>query len=89
MPEDREQSALTINGKKNRLNRNDFDQLALALGIGQRPSERVYQKILTKLPQMEELIGQGFLPTEIQEKYKQLLTERAQLIGASPPHDPK
>jgi serine/threonine-protein kinase HipA len=89
MPEDREQSALTINGKKNRLNRNDFDQLALALGIGPRPSERVYQKILNKLPQMEELIGQSFLPIELQEEYKQLLAERARLIGAVPPQGPK
>jgi len=60
MPEDLEESALTINGKKNRLKRADFDELAAKLGIPAKSSERVYAKFVKKQTAMLELIGQSF-----------------------------
>ncbi|MBL8027735.1 MAG: HipA domain-containing protein [Fibrobacteres bacterium] len=42
LPEDREESALTINGKKAKLNRSDFDSLAKSLGLSEKQRDNVY-----------------------------------------------
>ena len=76
MPEDLEESALTINGKKNRLKRADFDELASKLGIPVKSSERVYAKFAKKQPEMLELIERSFLPDGMKELYVKLLIER-------------
>ena len=73
MPEDLEESALTINGKKNRLKRADFDELATKLGIPAKSSERVYAKFVKKQTAMLGLIEQSFLSDEMKEKYIALL----------------
>jgi hypothetical protein len=48
MPEDLEETALTINGKKNRLRRADFDELAEKLGLASKSADRVYRKFEKK-----------------------------------------
>ncbi|MBB3841892.1 serine/threonine protein kinase HipA of HipAB toxin-antitoxin module [Runella defluvii] len=80
MPEDLEESALTINGKKNRLKRADFGELALKLGIPVKSSERVYDKFAKKQLVMLELIGQSFLPDAMKEEYAQMLIERIERL---------
>jgi serine/threonine-protein kinase HipA len=81
MPEDVEESALTINGKKNRLKREDFDELATKLGIPVKSSERVYTKFVKKRAALLELIGQSFLPDIMKEEYAKLLMERVERIN--------
>ncbi|MFN3382303.1 MAG: hypothetical protein ACK41O_22810 [Runella zeae] len=71
--EDLEESALTINGKKNRLKRVDFDELAIKLGIPVKSTKRVYAKFLKKQTAMIELIGTSFLPDEMKQEYTSLL----------------
>lgn len=73
MPEDLEESALTINGKKNRLKRADFDELATKLGIPAKSSERVYAKFVKKQTAMLGLIEQSFLSAAMKEEYIALL----------------
>lgn len=80
MPEDLEESALTINGKKNRLKRTDFDELATKLGIPAKSSERVYAKFVKKQTAMLGLIEQSFLSDEMKEEYSQLLMERIERL---------
>ena len=76
MPEDLEESALTITGKKNRLKRADFDELASKLNIPVKSSERVYTKFAKKQAEMLELIERSFLSDEMKELYVKLLVER-------------
>ncbi|MFN8349084.1 MAG: HipA domain-containing protein [Spirosomataceae bacterium] len=76
MPKDPDESALTINGKKNRLKRVDFDEVASKLGIPVKSSERVYARFAKKQPEMLELIERSFLPDEMKELYVKLLIER-------------
>jgi serine/threonine-protein kinase HipA len=76
MPEDLEESALTINGKKNRLRRADFDELATKLGIPAKSSERVYAKFVKKRAAMIDLIQVSFLSDAMKEEYVKLLINR-------------
>lgn len=80
MPEDLEESALTINGKKNRLKRADFDELATKLGIPTKSSERVYAKFVKKQTTMLGLIEQSLLSDAMKEEYSQLLIERMERL---------
>ena len=80
MPEDLEESALTINGKKNRLKRADFDELATKLGIPVKSSERVYTKFVKKQTAMLELIGQSFLSNTMKEEYVALLVNNIEKL---------
>jgi len=44
-PSDREETALTINGKKNRLQRKDFDTLAITIKIPEKTKNSIYKVI--------------------------------------------
>ncbi|WP_028666150.1 HipA domain-containing protein [Runella zeae] len=81
MPEDLEESALTINGKKNRLKRGDFDELATKLGIPAKSSERVYAKFVKKQTAMLGLIEQSFLSDEMKAEYAKLLIKRIEMLN--------
>lgn len=76
LPEDKEESALTINGKKNRLSRTDFNQMANSLGISDKATERVYERFGQKRTTLCDSIEDSFLPLDLQEKYKALLVAR-------------
>lgn len=74
--DDKEESALTINGKKNRLKRSDFDTLARSLKINEKALAYIYKRFEKALPKWEEMIAQSFLSKEMQAKYTELLSLR-------------
>jgi len=81
MPEDLEEMALTINGKKNRLTKVDFNKLGESLGISAKAMESVYQKFAKKMDRMSLLISESFLNPSLADDYLNLVIERGQKIG--------
>lgn len=81
MPEDLEQMALTINGKKNKLKKNDFMQLANSLQLSEKSVEIVLQNFRNKQQEIFKLIEQSFLNFEKQESYKELFKSRIDLLN--------
>lgn len=80
LPEDKEESALTIGGKKNKLSKNDFIDLGLKLGLTQKQIENTFKRFLKAEKQMIAFIQQSFLNKEYQELYIQLLQKRLELF---------
>ena len=80
LSEDKEESALTIGGKKNKLSKNDFIDLGLKLGLTQKQIENTFKRFLKAEKQMIALIQQSFLNKEYQELYIQLLQKRLELF---------
>lgn len=76
IPEDKEQSALNINGKRNKLTRKDFDVLAQSLSIDKLPLQSIYDRFSKNYRRWMEVIRFSFLSAEMQEKYVQLIDER-------------
>lgn len=70
---DNEESALTINGKKNRLSLNDFNKLAESLKINEKSLKSIYSRFDKVLPQWTTFIRQSFLSKEMQDNYIDLL----------------
>jgi len=76
MPADKEESALTINGKKSKLNRNDFQVLATSLKITDKALQAIYSRFEAVLPIWVSWVKQSFLSKHMQEEYIELLNER-------------
>ena len=77
---DDDELALTLNGKKKRLKRQDFITSGLTMGVEQKTIERLIGKYVRLLPEMKKLIGNSFLNSKLRDKYAQLITERIDRI---------
>ena len=75
-PKDDEELALTLNGRKKKLQREDFFKSAATLGIENVVIERLINKYIKLLPKFETVIQNSFLSAELKEKYSELLKER-------------
>ncbi len=78
--DDNEQSALAINGKKNKLSIIDFDQLAISLGISKRNFARLVTKFNELLPLWFSVIDTSFLEDHKKEKFKKIITAKLELF---------
>lgn len=75
-PIDTEESALTINGKKRRLSRNDFESLASSFGLNPAQVKNAFEKIISREMDMLNFIEISFLSSELKMVYQNLLKER-------------
>jgi serine/threonine-protein kinase HipA len=71
--DDKEETALTINGKKSRLKKKDFDALASSMGINTKVLESIYTKFEKALPNWIDFIQQSFLSKTMQKNYIELI----------------
>lgn len=82
MTEDTEELALTLNGKKKKLQRKDFDSLLAATTIVDKKSmNSVFEKMAAAIPAWHELIALSFLAPELKEAYTKLINERAMRLN--------
>lgn len=72
-----EDSALTIHGKKNKLERGDFDALAESFKV---PIKVRYEKFVGQGPQTALLIEQSRLPPEFRKTFLEIVRERFQRL---------
>lgn len=79
-PADTEQTALTLNGKKRNLHRNDFLKFADACGIKKTIAERLIDKMARDIVLFQNEIEQSYLSDELKDKTQTLLTERMNAV---------
>lgn len=82
MPGDKEEMALTINAKKRKLRKNDFDALANNLKIPEKTMQNAYVKFFKKIKTAIEWIDISFLPEEMKAQYRTLIEERIKIFQA-------
>ena len=80
MPEDREETALTLNGKKSRLHRQDFLALAKNAGLPGRAAERMIMSVAAKVEKAVELCEHSSLSPERKEALADLIRERCRRL---------
>ncbi len=73
---DDEELALTLNGRKKKLKKEDFFKCAERLDIEDIIVERLINKYVKLLPKFENLIHNSFLSEKLQCKFLELLKER-------------
>ena len=82
-PKDTEELALTLNGKKRKLTRHDFETAMLSSGLNEKVVSNIFRKFLRIYPQWEATIRNSFLPADLQEAYWQLIQNRILTINAN------
>lgn len=75
-PGDKEELALTLEGKKKKLRRENFEQLAKGLDLTERQIKGVFKRFADNKTTALEWIMNSFLSEEFKEKYTELLEER-------------
>ena len=77
LPQDAEELALTLNGKKSRLKRSDFERFGLTLKLNEVQIRKAVQRITDLLERfLPETLQESFLPEEMQLAVNTLMTER-------------
>lgn len=75
-PEDKEELALTLEGKKSKLKRDHFKSLGKGLGLTDKQIQGVFNRFYKKKNDAMKWINASFLSVEMKEKYKTVLLER-------------
>ena len=71
MPEDNEELALTLNGKKKKIKREDFEKAMSDSGMDEKSIANLFKKFEKAYPKWIEMIAQSFLPEEQQGLYRE------------------
>lgn len=80
-PDDEEELALTLAGKKKKLKREHFEQLGLGLGLTDRQVEGVFKRIEKNKLKLTDWIDRSFLSENMKIVYKKVLEERYKKLG--------
>ena len=75
-PEDQEELALTLDGKKRKLKRGDFEQLGDNLGLTPKQIKGSFSRMIKNKSKAIGWIDRSFLSEKMQIAYKDLLEER-------------
>ncbi len=80
-PEDDEEVALTLVGKKKKLKINHFEHLGNTLGLTPNQIKASFKRMIKNKPKAYYLINQSFLSENMKKKYKDLLAEKYKQLG--------
>ncbi len=81
MPEDDEELALTLNGKKKKIKREDFEKAMRDSGMDEKSITNLFNKFAKALPKWDMLIRESFLPANQQTAYRELINRMAARLG--------
>jgi len=80
-PEDTEELALTLVGKKKKLKREHFEQLAAGLGLTPKQIKGTFNRIIKNKSRAFDWIDQSFLSDDMKTAYKEVLERRYWQLG--------
>ena len=75
-PQDKEELALTLSGKKTKLRMNDFMKAAKTMGLEENVVQRLIAGLHKALPKWQQLIQESFLSEEQKQAYEELIVSR-------------
>lgn len=81
IPEDKEQTALTLNGRNIKIRRKDFMAFAENSGIQDKVAVRMIDKVLAMKDTYLKMCEDSYMPEDMKEKLMQLIQERADVLS--------
>ena len=76
MPQETEELALTLNGKKRKIKRSDFEKAMTASGLNEKVIQNMANKFGKAISKWIDLIDNSFLPNDMKREYKRLIIKR-------------
>ena len=83
MPEDTEELALTLNGKKRKIKKEDFIISMRASGLNDKVIENILTKFIMSKNKWFEFIDMSFLPDHMKDRFKVLITEKLDILQSN------
>jgi len=80
-PDDKEELALTLSGKKKKLKQEHFVQLGKGLGLTEKQIIVAFKRMERNTPKAIECLDRSFLSDDMKIAYKKLLEERYNQLG--------
>ena len=81
MPEDTEELALTLNGKKRKIKKADFVTSMHASGLEEKVINNIFAKFTKVKDKWFAFIDLSFLPDEMKESFKVIISEKLKLLA--------
>ena len=75
-PTDAEELALTLNGRKNKIQKKDFIAAMANSGLEEKQQSNIFNKMSNALPLWLDLINRSFMDEAFKAQYKVILSER-------------
>ncbi len=79
-PEDKEDLALTLGGRKRKIKHSDFDRFAESLGISKIVRNNINKDFLKQIDKVPDFINRSFLPKEYKEEYIKIFNHKIKQI---------
>lgn len=80
MPEDTEEFALALNGKKTHIRKKDFFVFAEECEISKASAEKMIAKIVSMKPKYIDMCNDSLLPDHLKERFAQLIEQRCMVL---------
>ena len=80
MPEDTEEFALALNGKKTHIRKKDFFVFAEECGISKASAQKMIAKIVSMKPKYIDMCNDSLLPDHLKERFAQLIEQRCRVL---------
>ena len=80
MPEDKEEFALPINGKKRNIHRKDFLIFAAGCGIAKLAAEKMIGQLISMTPVFIEMCRNSLMPQDMKEAFIELVDKRVSAL---------
>lgn len=80
LPEDKEQFALTINGKKMHILKGDFLKFASTCDIPRKTAIKLIQNLVSYTPKWLKMCDDSTLPDDLKERLRQIIIERTEVL---------
>src|SRR5690606_32153310 len=80
-PDDTEELALTLEGKKKKLNRAHFEKFGKDMGLNDKQIEGVFKRFIKQKQTAFDWIDRSWLSDEYRGLYKEILEKRYAVIG--------
>lgn len=77
MPEDTEETALTLNGKKSNLKRNDFITFADTIGLNNKAANHILDSVISKTGKAMQMCRESYLNADLMDRMTTLIEERS------------
>lgn len=81
IPEDTEELALTLNGKKRKIKRSDFIVAMNGSGLEKKIIDNLFSKFKKVADKWFEFIDLSFLPEEMKEQYKLIIRNKLEIVA--------
>ncbi len=79
-PEDNEELALTLEGKKNKLTKGDFIKLGQNLDLNDKQINGVFKRFKNKQQEIIKIVNTSFLSEKMKEKYIEIVIKRSAVL---------